>query len=132
MESFTTVFNPIKSNHTFVIPRKQKWKNLPLFYFSKICKWKVGDYFLKSDNIWSGQEGPNGSNLPQFHKGIRKEKILTKIDGKLDMLQATFRLFFCWDILVSARYEVGEKKFGQKVSNVLQMEIQIKSPDPRI
>ena len=37
------------------------------------------------------------------------------------MLQATFWLFFCWDILVSARYEVGRKKFGQKVPNVLRM-----------
>ena len=31
------------------------------------------------------------------------------------MLQATFWLFFCWDILVSARYEIEEKKLGQKV-----------------
>ena len=86
------------------------------------------------------------SNLPQFHKGdpvgsSRKEKILTKIGGKLDMLQATFWLFFCWDILVLVRYEVGIKKSGQKVPNVLQMvggrftpppPPQIKSADPRI
>ena len=49
------------------------------------------------------------------------EKILTKIGYKLDMLQAIFWLFFCWDILLSARCEVGRKKFGQKVPNVLRM-----------
>ena len=47
-------------------------------------------------------------------------KILTKKGGKLDMLQATFWLFSCWDILVSARYEVGGKNFAQKVSNEIQ------------
>ena len=74
---------------------------------------------------WSGG-GPNGQNCPNFIRGdpvgsSRKEKILTKIGDKLDMLQATFWLFFCWDILVLARYEVGRKKLDQKVPNVLQM-----------
>ena len=60
---------------------------------------------------WSGG-GPNGQNCPNFIMGdpvgsSRKEILLTKIGEKLDMLQATFWLFFCWDILVSERYEVG-------------------------
>ena len=67
---------------------------------------------------WPGG-GRNGQNCPNFIReypvgSSRKEKILTKIGGKLDMLQATFWLFFCWDILVSARYEVGRKKMVKK------------------
>ena len=74
---------------------------------------------------WPGG-GRNGQNCPNFIReylvgSSRKEKILTKIGGKLDMLQATFWLFFCWDILVSARYEVGRRKNCQKVPNVLRM-----------
>ena len=60
---------------------------------------------------WSGG-GQNGQNCPNFIMGdpvgsSRKEILLTKIGEKLDMLQATFWLFFCWDILISERYEVG-------------------------
>ena len=67
---------------------------------------------------WSGG-GPNGQNCPNFIMGdpvgsSRKEILLTKIGEKLDMLQATFWLFFCWDILVSARYEVGIKNLVKK------------------
>ena len=51
----------------------------------------------------------------------------TKRFGRLDMLQTTFWLFFCWDILVSTRYEVGRKKLGQKMPNMLQT-LQIKRP----
>ena len=86
---------------------------------------------------WSGG-GPNGQNCPNFIRGdpvgsSRKEKILTKIGDKLDMLQATFWLFFCWDILVSARYEIGSKTFGQKVPNVLQIAHHLVSrPPPQI
>ena len=68
---------------------------------------KVRKYY-----VWSGG-GQSGQTCPNFIRGdpvgsIRKEKILTKIGGKLDMLQANFWLFFCWDILVLARYEVGK------------------------
>ena len=85
---------------------------------------------------WSGG-GPNGQNCPNFIRGdpvgsSRKEILLTKIGDKLDMLQATFWLFFCWDILVSARYEVGGKKFGQKVSNVLRTPAVKGSPTEKI
>ena len=91
---------------------------------------------------WPGG-GRNGQNCPNFIReypvgSSRKEKILTKIGGKLDMLQATSWLFFCWDILVSARYEVGEKNFTLKVSNGIQMMVGaettppgVKSPAPR-
>ena len=75
--------------------------------------------------VWSG-EGQSGQICLNFVRGesppgdpvgsIRKEKIVTKIGGKLDMLQATFWLCFCWDILVSARYEVGRKKLMGKVA----------------
>ena len=83
---------------------------------------------------WPGG-GRNGQNCPNFIReypvgSSRKEKILTKIGGKLDMLQATFWLFFCWDILVSARYEVGRKKFGQKVPNLLRKVGRLKPPPP--
>ena len=83
-------------------------------------------FAVRKHLVWSGG-GQSGQICLNFLRGdpvgsSRKEKILTKICGKLDMLQATFWLFFCWDILVSARYEVGRKKLGQKVPNVLQME----------
>ena len=47
---------------------------------------------------WPGG-GQNGQNCSNFIKeypvgSSRKEKIQTKIGGKLDMLQATFWLFF--------------------------------------
>ena len=71
---------------------------------------------------WSGG-GPNGQNCSNFIRGdpagsSRKEKIPTKIGDKLDMFGFGF---FCWDILVSARYELGRKRIGQKVPNVLRM-----------
>ena len=102
---------------------------------------KVGIYFLLFLNVemevwglffeviyhlgWPGG-GQNGQNCPNFIRdnpvgSNKKEKMLSKIGGKLDMLQETFRLFLCWDILVLARYEVRRKKFGQKVTNVHQM-----------
>ena len=74
---------------------------------------KVANFFLLFLNIemegwgllfevryhlgWSGG-GPNGQNCLNFIRGdpvgsSRKEKILTKIGYKLDMLQATFGYF---------------------------------------
>ena len=74
---------------------------------------------------WSGG-GPNGQNCPNFIRGdpvgsSRKEKILTKIGDKLDMLQTAFWLFFCWDILVAARYVVGTKS-AKRASNGLSLQ----------
>ena len=43
--------------HINVVPRKMlKEKVADLFYFSLICEWSVGDYFLQSNNIWSSRE----------------------------------------------------------------------------
>ena len=82
------------------IPVKRKIpKTIRKYHFHDKCDFLIGPPFIRGD--------PVGRS--------RKEKILTKIGGQLDMLQATFWLFFCWDILVSTRYEVGRKKFGKKV-----------------
>ena len=59
--------------------------------------------------MWSGG-GQSGQTCPNFIRGdpvavgsIKKEKILTKIGGKLDMLQATFWLFL--DALASLAFK---------------------------
>ena len=42
--------------HINVVPRKMlKERVADFFYFSLICEWSVGDYFLQSNIIWSGQ-----------------------------------------------------------------------------
>ena len=66
--------------------------------------------------VWSGS-GQSGQTCPNFIRGnpvgrSRKEKILTKIGGKLDMLQATFWLFFSWDILVSPAVGGSPDQYG--------------------
>ena len=46
-------------SHTFAIPRKKLMgKVANFFYFSQIWDWKVRNYFLQSDNIQCGREGP--------------------------------------------------------------------------
>ena len=70
---------------------------------------------VRYDFGWPGG-GRNGQNYPTF--------IRTTLSGTAGMTNTnqnrwqvryfvtTFWLFFCWDILVSARYEIGRKTFG--------------------
>ena len=91
---------------------------------------------VRYDFGWPGG-GRNGQNYPTF--------IRTTLSGTAGMTNTnqnrwqvrhfatTFWLFFCWDILVSARYEIGSKTFGQKVPNVLQIAHHLVSrPPPQI
>ena len=50
-----------------LVPEKKLMGNIFHFlYFSLIYKWKVGDYFLKSENIWCGQEGAKVVTFPSI------------------------------------------------------------------
>ena len=101
----------------FGINREPQGKVANFFTFPKYRNGRLGTTFEVRYHFGLPGGGRNGQNCPNFIReylvgSIRKKKILTKIDGKLDILQATFWLFFCWDILVSSRYEVGRKKFA--------------------
>ena len=56
------------------------------------------DYFLRSHIILGGQEVAGMVKIARIREypvgSSRNEKILTKIGGKLDMLQATFCGYF--------------------------------------
>ena len=51
----------------------------------------------------------------------QQEGKMTKIDAQLYMLHTTFWLFFCGNILVSARYEVGNHFSVKKYHQVLRI-----------
>ena len=43
-------------SYKFGSPKNAQEKVADFFYFSQICEWGVGDYFLQSNVIWSSQE----------------------------------------------------------------------------
>ena len=75
--------------------------------------------------------GRNGQNCPNF---IRDKPCREQPEGK-NTNQNRWQVRhvasnFCWDILVSAKYEVGRKKIGKKVPNVLRCSLSLQTPAP--
>ena len=138
-------FNPIwcgggekhPPSHTFAIPRKKLMGKVANFFLLFLNMRMEGWGLLFSVRlhlVWSGG-GQSGQTCLNFIRGdpvgsSRKGKWLTKIGDQLYMLHATFWLFFCWNILVLARYEVGNHFWGNRSANVDIKRVGCFSPPP--
>ena len=91
-------------------PKKINGKSCPFFLlFLNMRMEGWGPLFaVRLRLVWSGG-GRSGQTCLNFIRGTLSGAAGSKIGAKLYMLHATFWLLFCWNILVQARYEVGEK-----------------------
>ena len=106
--------------HKNVVPRKMLKKRVADFFLLFLNMWMECWRLLfavKYHLVWPG-EGKSVQNWPSFIRGDpvgsnRKAKWLAQIVASFNILHITFGVFLCCNILVSARFGVGNHFLGQ-------------------